>query len=294
MEGPAGVDAWLELKSLIFKRPTHGLVVGPGATLLLRSVLDAVYPKDPRPVPLLRRVQQISRRLARHFLEGHKDLLELLAGLAHLEQLLLVPALMARRSPQPAQALRRVAQPPLGRYSAVAQPVAPRPNHVHLRPFRAEHGIEQARNAIPQHQRLHVVSVTFPRELARINLAAVRGVIQEARVRRPCRHQALQLVAGRRGHLVVGAMRQHNRHALRQVLAHRVRVDHQRRATPAARLPKAHRVHPALGGDSDNVGAEPVDLCLDVAEVRPNWKVRLLRVRDVQDPVHLEACLLDR
>eukprot|EP00446_Apocalathium_sp_SHHI-4_P074147 CAMPEP_0177567848 /NCGR_PEP_ID=MMETSP0369-20130122/75441_1 /TAXON_ID=447022 ORGANISM="Scrippsiella hangoei-like, Strain SHHI-4" /NCGR_SAMPLE_ID=MMETSP0369 /ASSEMBLY_ACC=CAM_ASM_000364 /LENGTH=170 /DNA_ID=CAMNT_0019055377 /DNA_START=431 /DNA_END=940 /DNA_ORIENTATION=- len=170
MEGPAGVDAWLELKSLIFKRPTHGLVVGPGATLLLRSVLDAVYPKDPRPVPLLRRVQQISRRLARHFLEGHKDLLELLAGLAHLEQLLLVPALMARRSPQPAQALRRVAQPPLGRYSAVStsEPCAPPA-------LPGEHGIEQARNAIPQHQRLHVVSVTFPRELARINLAAVRG-----------------------------------------------------------------------------------------------------------------------
>jgi len=72
-----------------------------------------------------------------------------------------------------------------------------------------------------------------------------------------------------------------------------VRVDHQRGATPAARLPEADRVHPALGGDSDNVGAEPIDLCLDVAEVRPNWKVRLLRVRDVQDPVHLEACLLD-
>mmetsp|Transcript_45749 Transcript_45749/g.131180 ORF Transcript_45749/g.131180 Transcript_45749/m.131180 type:complete len:366 (-) Transcript_45749:303-1400(-) len=242
VEGPLRVQAGSEAQALGLDAPLQGPAVGRGVAVLLHAVLDALHPDELQGLPHARIHVGVGTRNRGLRLEKRLDLGVLLCAARHVESNGLVEAPLLLRLPQATQILRPEAQPLLRLETLLRDEPVPRVHQVHRRIRSTHRGIQQARQAVVLHERLHVVPVALARE-ASAKRAAIGRVVEQASVGLATAHQIFDVLAPVLVVLVVGAVAQDYWHTLRQPTQHRVPVDEQRRPCPQARLPQSHHEH---------------------------------------------------
>mmetsp|Transcript_122987 Transcript_122987/g.358984 ORF Transcript_122987/g.358984 Transcript_122987/m.358984 type:complete len:297 (-) Transcript_122987:1548-2438(-) len=160
MECPGAVHTRLKVNALLLERPAHRHVIWVCAPVNLQSVLHALQPHYPHPVPHCLWGEHVGGWLSRCRPEDCRHPQELLAAMRHIKKLPVVQALAMVGGPEPPQSLWGVPKPTLSFKPLLAQTITPCPHYVHFWPFRAEQCVDQARQEVILQQRLHVVTVT--------------------------------------------------------------------------------------------------------------------------------------